>query len=161
MKSNRNQENLMKNSNIRTMELIGVDDFNYYVYKCIETGILYKGEIIGDEETPRQLYSCGNEFDGEPCYPINKDLEIKFLESKEKRPTKEERFNYQMLGRLKMDCDYYLGNGNRYKNHLWAGDEQEQINKMKELYNSFSNDKKPEWLTYNQILQYEKLMINS
>ena len=25
-------------------------------------------------------------------------------------------FRYQLLSRLKMDCNYYLGNGNRYKN---------------------------------------------
>ncbi len=32
---------------------------------------------------------------------------------------------------------------------------------MKELYNSFPDNEKPEWLTYEQILQYERLMINS
>lgn len=66
-----------------------------------------------------------------------------------------------MLGRLRSDCDYYLGHGNRNVKHLWAGNEKEQIEKMKELYNSFPHDKKPEWLTYQQILDYEKLMVNS
>ena len=30
---------------------------------------------------------------------------------------------------------------------------------MKKLYNSFPDDQKPEWLTYEQILDYEKAMI--
>lgn len=148
----------MENNNIRTMEFLGEDDWSNNVYKCIETETLYKGETIGDEETPRQLYSCGNEFDGELCYPINKDFEIKFIKQ-ENFVSKSEKFNYQMLSRLKMDCDYYLGNGNRYKKHLWAGDEQKQIEEMKKLYNSFADDKKPEWLTLNDILQYEKSMV--
>ena len=73
-------------------------------------------------------------------------------------PTEKEKFNYQMLGRLKSDCDYYLGFGNRYEGHLWAGSVERQIKKMKELYNSFPENKKPEWLTYDQILEYEKEM---
>ena len=148
----------MENNNIKTMEYLGEDDWSNNVYKCQETGIIYKGEIFGDEETPRELYSCGNEFDGEMCYPINKDFEIKFIKQ-ENFVSKEEKFNYMMLSRLKMDCDYYLGNGNRYNKRLWAGDEQEQINEMKKIYNNFADDKKPEWLTWEQILKYEELMI--
>jgi len=88
-----------------------------------------------------------------------KNLILNFGERK-KEPTDEEKFNYMMLSRLESDCKYYLGNGNRNKKYLWAGDEQEQINEMKKIYNSFTEDKKPEWLTFNQILQYEKEMIN-
>lgn len=148
----------MENNNIRTMELIGVDDWSRPVYKCIENGILWKDINLGEGNI--ELCSCGNEFDGEPDCPIKKSLEIKFLENKEKEPTKEQKFNYMMLGRLKSDCEYYLGYGNRNAKNLWAGDEQEQINEMKKLYNSFADEEKPEWLTYEQILQYEKLMIN-
>ena len=54
-----------------------------------------------------------------------------------------------------MDCNYYLGNGNRYKNHLWSKDENEQIKNMLLLWNSFKEDEKPEWLTYEDILNYE------
>ena len=69
-----------------------------------------------------------------------------------------ESFNYMLLGRLVSDCKYYLGNGNRCTKHLWAGDEKKQIEEMKRIYNSFA--KKPEWLTWEQILEYEKQMIN-
>jgi NAD(P)H-flavin reductase len=77
----------------------------------------------------------------------------------EKEITQAQKFNYQLLSRLQQDCKYYLGYGYRKAKHLWALNEQEQIDKMKELYNSFPNDLKPEWLTYEQILQYEELMI--
>jgi len=63
-----------------------------------------------------------------------------------------------MLSRLKMDCDYYLGNGNRNKKQLWADNEEEHIDEMKKLYNEFSENKKPEWLTWADILNYEMKM---
>lgn len=66
-------------------------------------------------------------------------------------------FNYQLLSRLQQDCDYYLGHGNRAKKHLWAGDEAEQIAKMKEIYASLPE--KPEWITLEQIAQYEAAMV--
>jgi hypothetical protein len=37
--------------------------------------------------------------------------------------------------------------------------EQEHIDAMKKLYNSFPADQKPEWLTWEQILEYEKEMV--
>lgn len=70
-----------------------------------------------------------------------------------------EEFNYMMLGRLESDCRYYLANGNRCVKHLWAGDAKKHIEEMKRIYNSFADDKKPEWLTWEQILEYERLMI--
>jgi hypothetical protein len=72
----------------------------------------------------------------------------------------DQTFRYQLLSRLQSDCNYYLGNGNRSKRVLWAGDETEQIITMKQLWNSFSHDDKPEWLTWDEILNYENKMIN-
>jgi hypothetical protein len=65
-------------------------------------------------------------------------------------------FQYQLLNRLKQDCEYYLGHGNRAKKHLWAGDETTQITKMKELYDGFL--KKPEWISLEDIERYELAM---
>lgn len=67
------------------------------------------------------------------------------------------QFEYQLLGRLQQDCEYYLGNGNRAKKHLWAGDEAEQIVKMKEIYESLPE--KPEWITLEKIAEYEAAML--
>lgn len=79
---------------------------------------------------------------------------------KVKKEDKNDRkeFNYMLLDRLKTDCEYFLGNGNGSVKHLWAGDIDEQIDKMKELYNSFTDDEKPEWITIEDINNYEKKM---
>lgn len=145
---------MQTNANVRTMEYIGVDDWDRPVYKCIENGGLWKDLTLGKGDNP-DLYSCGGEFDGEPCSPIKSDIAIVFKTKYEESPY---RFNYMMLGRLRSDCDYYLGNGNRSKSRLWAGSVKEQIEKMKELHNSFPDGQKPEWLTYEDILDYEKRM---
>ena len=68
-------------------------------------------------------------------------------------------FNYQLLARLKQDCEYYLGHGNRAKKHLWACDEAEQIAKMKALYAGFSEN--PEWISLEEIEQYKAKMLNA
>ena len=67
-------------------------------------------------------------------------------------------FNYRLLGRLKGDCEYFLGHGNGCEKHLWSGNVKDQISKMKELWNGFLI--KPEWLTMEQIEKYEKDMLN-
>jgi hypothetical protein len=67
------------------------------------------------------------------------------------------KFEYQLLGRLQMDCEYYLGHGNRATKHLWAGNELEQIEKMKELYAGLPE--KPEWITLEKISEYEAAMV--
>ena len=63
---------------------------------------------------------------------------------------------YSLLSRLKTDCDYFLGYGNRCEKYLWAKDVKSQIAKMKEIWNNLKE--KPEWLTMEQILEYEKKM---
>lgn len=64
-------------------------------------------------------------------------------------------FNYMLLDRLRLDCEYYLGNSGCAE-LLWAHDEQRQINKMRELYDSVPE--KPEWLTKEQIDAYAAQM---
>lgn len=76
----------------------------------------------------------------------------------EERPAADS-FKLMLLDRMKQDCNFYLGNGNRLKKYLWAGDEAEHIANMKALRNSFPEDEKPEWLTMEQIEAYEKEMI--
>lgn len=68
-------------------------------------------------------------------------------------------FKYMLLDRMKQDCNYYLGNGNRLKKYLWANDEKEHIENMKALWNSFPDEEKPEWITMEQIEAYEKDML--
>lgn len=60
-------------------------------------------------------------------------------------------FNYQLLDRMKGDCLYFLGYGNRYEKHLYYESVDKHIKEMKKLYNSFSDEDKPEWLTMKDI----------
>lgn len=69
---------------------------------------------------------------------------------------KDARFRYMLLSRMQSDCAYYLGNGRLYGPHLWAGNENDQIEYMKILWKSFPEDQKPEWLSFEDILAYER-----
>lgn len=80
-------------------------------------------------------------------------------------PVKED---YQLLSRLQADCEYYLGacaanqvDMDAAQKHLWAGTIEGQIDKMKELYQSFPESKKPEWISPAAIDQYEKKMLSA
>ena len=70
----------------------------------------------------------------------------------------EPKFRYMMLSRMKSDCDYYLGNGNRSTNHLWAGNEVDQISNMIALWNTFEPEDSPEWLTLDELIEYAHRM---
>lgn len=64
--------------------------------------------------------------------------------------------DYQLLSRLKADCEYFLGAGQGAVKHLWAGSVPAQIEKMRELYAGLTE--KPEWLTGQDIDRYEQRM---
>ena len=65
-------------------------------------------------------------------------------------------FEYQLLDRLRTDCEYFLGAGQRNEKHLWAGNVHAQIAKMRELYDALPD--KPEWLTKEAIDSYADRM---
>ncbi len=67
-----------------------------------------------------------------------------------------DKHEYMMLSRLQQDNDYYLGNGNKSEKGLWAGNVKDQIKEMKKLWNKVKE--KPEWLSMEDILKYEKDM---
>lgn len=69
---------------------------------------------------------------------------------------KDQTFDYMMLDRLKSDCEYFLNWGNGCLKHLWAGNISAQIAEMKKIYERLAI--KPEWISLNDILEYEKKM---
>lgn len=71
--------------------------------------------------------------------------------------SKDEKYPYMMLSRLKSDCDYYLGAGNKADKHLWALNPKDQIAYMRAIYDRL--DPKPEWITMDEINEYEKNML--
>jgi hypothetical protein len=70
----------------------------------------------------------------------------------------DNKFNYMMLSRLQSDNDYFLGYGNRSERNLWADNVDSHIAEMKRLWNILPEDGKPEWLSMEDILKYEKEM---
>lgn len=148
---------------MKTMNLtyIGEDDWSRPVYRD-ENDNLLKDTNLG--EGPLALCTVHSGFNGEPDTPVeimacyqNVTFEIT---GRETLPSSEQRFNYQLLSRLQSDCDYYLGYGGRQASQLWAGDEQKQIDKIKEIWEAFTEDEKPEWLTWGEILSYEQSMLH-
>ena len=81
--------------------------------------------------------------------------EDKFFTEQEKSVLEQNR-NYLILDRLRADCEYFLGAGNRAEKHLWAGSVYAQIVKMRELYDALPQ--KPEWLTKEMIDDYADRM---
>ena len=66
-------------------------------------------------------------------------------------------YNYMMLSRLQMDCDYWLGAGNKCDKHLWAGNPRAQVAEMRRLYTLLPET--PVWLTTEQLREYEAKMV--
>lgn len=108
-----------------------------------------------------EIFSSFAHSDDPECRAlIHTDGELRNHQSKEKETAKDDSlatFNYQLLARLQQDCEYYLGAGARNSKHLWALNEAEQIQKMKDLYAALPE--KPVWLTLKDIEQYEAAMI--
>lgn len=70
----------------------------------------------------------------------------------------DDGYPYAMLDRMKSDCEYYLGYGNRSSKYLWGEEPKQHIEIMKAIYNRL--DPKPEWLTLDKINEYEKNMLS-
>lgn len=69
----------------------------------------------------------------------------------------DDKGRYMFLSRMQTDCKYFL-DGHEYNKFLWAENPEKQIEYMKWLYNSFPDDKKPEWISMEEIEDYERQM---
>ena len=65
-------------------------------------------------------------------------------------------FQYQMLDRMRLDCEYFLGYGNRCTKDLWGKSVEKHIEAMKRIWNELIE--KPMWLSMEQIDEYERKM---
>lgn len=66
----------------------------------------------------------------------------------------DKKFQFQLLDRMRQDCEYFLGNGNRQEKFLWAGNVDDQIKAMRDLQSRLN----PEWLSKEDIDRYESQM---
>lgn len=67
--------------------------------------------------------------------------------------------DYMLLGRMRSDCDYFLGNGNGYEGHLWGGSVEKICDEMERIWDSL--EEKPEWLSFEQIKKYRVKMMKA
>lgn len=81
---------------------------------------------------------------------IKEDLDISNM---------DDSFKYRLLDRMRSDCEYYI-NGAKSNKHLFMQNPQAQIKAMKDIYNSFSEKDVPEWISMEDINNYERQMCN-
>ena len=162
-------DEVMKYSNLKEskpvdFEYIGRDDWGRHIIKSKDTGTYFGDVNLTKAGKERDLsraswhtYSGNDPYEGEPEASMKDDIIVNIV-NPEKIPTDYQRNEYELLYRLKSDCDYFLGNGDGFEGHLWAGSVDKQIAKMRELYNQL--EEKPEWLTSEDIDRYEEEMKN-
>lgn len=138
----------------------------YYIYRTnpnpdtdpwIITGAMKVNRILSNDEVDDLVRKAGREpqrREGEGLGELE-DMSFEGLGSRLYGGVEQPSSNtYRMLGRLKSDCDYYLGHGNRYAGNLYYHNEVLQIKGMIEIWDSLPDDKKPEWLTIDQLEKY-------
>ena len=141
---------------IRRLHYIGTDGWDRPCYTEEGSTRLWADVNLGNG-TPYIHRISGDEMGGEPDYPIAKEAYEIITPAPTENPYK---FTYQMLSRLRMDCDYFLGNGDGNPKNLWAGNVQGQISEMKKLYESLPKGEEPEWLSMKDIVRYEDQMFH-
>ena len=107
-------------------------------------------------DTPSVVYklSPATEPDGEPCWPITCNIEILNPFTEKEKRMRWFRQDYMMLSRMQLDCKYYKSKQHFNTDH--ASTWEQHIEAMKKLWKKFPEDLKPEWCTWEQILEYEK-----
>ena len=134
----------------------------YMEYPCYEDE---NGKIYFDMNDGRgKLNLCTGAYrhpeDGDICGEPNMEV-TEPVECDEPFVRHPRERDYMMLSRLQMDCNYFLGNGNGYEGHLYYKSVEEHCDEMEKLWNSFSNEDKPEWLTMEQIKEYREKMLKA
>jgi len=80
-------------------------------------------------------------------------------EIKQKVAEWDDRMKYAMLDRMQQDAKYYLGFGERADKHLWAGNPEDHIQYMEEIYSQLKT--KPDWISEKDINNYKSQMLAS
>lgn len=112
------------------------------------------------------ILSPSKEPDGEPNYPIHCHIKILNPLTEIEKKQKRFQFEYMILSRLNDDAQAYFGHGNededkwdcRYHNehNIWGRNITDLVAEMKKFWQRIPSDIKPEWCTWEQILEYER-----
>ena len=98
--------------------------------------------------------SPSNDPDGEPDVSFYGIIFITNPPSEREMREKGFQFDYMMLSRMKSDCEYYQTS--EHYNHAHCSTIEKTIADMKARWEKLPEDLKPEWLSWEQILEYEK-----
>lgn len=150
------------------LQRIGRNFWDNIAYKD-ENGKFYLDIDLVEGKTPEKLYHCSpaDDMDGEPSHPLNKKFEIINPFTDKELKMENFSFEYAMLGRLKDECEAFVGKtGNeerdkwdcRYHNvrQIWGCSIENHIAEMKKLWNKIPEDIKPEWCTAEEISELER-----
>ena len=143
------------NNSHKTVGMGGAGDPGYYVSEFEPAYGLY---LWASDTGLRILDDNGIQY----------ELVKKSVESSTVKASSGQSFEYQLLDRLKSDCEYVLAEYRRSETQgdssregrklaqkfLWANNAKDQIAKMKELYRKLKV--KPEWITLEDIAEYER-----
>ena len=118
-------------------------------------------DVKDDGVSSVYILSPSKEPDGEPDRCIECHIKLTNPLTEREKRMKDFIFEYALLSRLMSDCDGYCCIGDcRYHNinNIWGCTVESHIKKMKEVWKQFPEDLKPEWCTWEDILEYEKKM---
>lgn len=122
-----------------------------------ENGMYYVDQYQSPlPDSPSVVYrlSPPMEPDGEPDFPVTCNIEVLNPFTEREKRERWFRKDYMMLSRMQTDCKYY--NSAAHYNHAHCQTAKSMIESMKEIWQKFPEDLKPEWCTWEQILEYEK-----
>ena len=97
--------------------------------------------------------SPATDSEGEPDKMIECHIVIANPLSEREEREKAFKFDYMMLSRMQADCKYY--NSAAHFNNAHASTIRQTIDRMKEIWNKFPEDLKPEWISLEEIEGYE------
>ena len=114
---------------------------------------LYVEPEDGKEGTVYRL-SPSKDIDGEPDVPVTAVIVLTNPLSEREKRERAFSHDYMMLDRMRTDCEYY--NSAEHYNNAHGSTIAETIADMKERWQKLPEDLKPEWLSWEKILEYEK-----
>jgi len=152
------------------VQFFKVDDWGRPVFQSLDNKKVFFGsceKLFGYSESENEILKTvsvddlvyfGTSFNCEPMGTEAGDLEIVRKTPVEDTVTltDNDKFNYMLLGRMKSDCEYFLGYGERYLGRPEGGSVEAHIKEMRELYAKLPVP--PEWLTPEELNKYEKDM---
>lgn len=123
------------------------DSKGYYYVDCHD-------EPKNNEISVVYRLSPATDSEGEPDKMIECKIVIANPRSEREERERAFKFDYMMLSRMQMDCNYYKS-ATDY-NHAHCQTAEEMIASMKEHWNKIPDDLKPDWISWEEILEYEK-----